>query len=242
GRIFVQQVADAGRDGPAVSRVLHRGVVLPVVADFQIVDARGRIFLVVGVGFHTLDPLDAVAHAPLVPRIGQIGGAGELRIVDHAQVVFQRIFFEQLIRDFRVLSDAQVEQRRAGADILAVTQGVVQALHIVRRQVDVAVVDRQLAVGGVTLDQTAETVVRGEIAGVRVVAAGQDLAGTRPRDAVLHLDLIVVDGESQIAPTFRQARLQDHADRHVGRGLGRQAGVGAAGGDDFNAGGRLPVG
>src|SRR5690606_28961222 len=98
------------------------------------------------------------------------------------------------------------------------------------------------AVGGITLDQTAEAVVRGEIAGVRVVAAGQDLAGARPRDAVLHLDLIVVDGESQIAPTFWQARLQDHADRHVLRGFRREASFSAASGDDFDAGGRLPVG
>src|SRR5690606_24793717 len=111
-----------------------------------------------------------------------------------------------------------------------------------RRQVDVAVVDRQLAVGGVTLDQAAETVVSSKVGRVRVVATCQDLAGACTRDAVRNLDLIVIDGESQVAPAFRQTRLQYQADRHVLRRFRREASISAASGDDFDAGGRLPVG
>src|SRR5690606_13702843 len=198
------------------------------------------LFRSIVVRAHGIDPLNAVTHAPVVPSIGQVGGRRELRVVDHAGVVFQRVIGEQLVRDFRVLGDAQVEQRRARSDVLAVTHGVVEALDVIGRQVDVVVLDGQGALS-ITRNQAAEADVVLEVFRVRVIAAGQDVACTGARHAVFNFDFVVIDGERQVAPALRQARLQNQADREVGRGFSGQARFCAPSRDDGDAAGLLPI-
>uniref|UniRef100_A0A0N4ZJK5 Efflux RND transporter permease subunit n=1 Tax=Parastrongyloides trichosuri TaxID=131310 RepID=A0A0N4ZJK5_PARTI len=240
-RIFVQQVANADRGRPAVRAILDRGVVQPVVRHLVIVVHHGGTILVVVVAIHALNPVDAVTDAPLIPGVGHVERSGEFRVVQHALGVFQTVFLEQLARDFRVLGDSQVSQDRTRTNVLAVANRVVQALHVVRGQIHVAVVHGQLGRIRITLDQTAEAGLGREIGLAGVVATVQDFTCASARHAVFDFDLVVVDGEGQITPARGQRRLEHQADGHVGRGFSSQTGVSAACRDHGNAAGRLEV-
>ncbi|MNX57737.1 hypothetical protein D3C86_885600 [compost metagenome] len=181
------------------------------------------------------DPFDAITDAPVVPGEGHVSGSRKLRRTDGADFVVDRIGVEQRAVTLGHLGDADVQQRRARTNVAAVAQGVIQTLHHIRRDVDVAIKHAQSIGRSVALDEGAVARISRKVRSRRVVAHAQDVARTDTRNAVLHFDFVVIDCERQIPPTRRQSRLEDRANRQVVRGLGPQTGISAARSDHADA-------